>query len=257
MKHYKVVLLFVALYLLPSSLGGGICLADQIFVGQDAETSFEGRIVEESDDSFLIRVPKSEIRRVEQGDGPMQSRSFDIYIEERGDNLIIILPKDRIRGSIRPAVVGAAEGDVGQRMLRLEQEFEDFREGRENIDMTIASEVQKASTGRVLGRVLWNGEPLPDCEVKLSKEPEFSLANLQPFSSKGDAASVTAEFLAKTDANGRYIFKALPPGSYRVSWRPSGSVDFIRRLSSWSDIGLLPGELVEYKDIEANVRTID
>ncbi len=256
MKHHKVVPLFVTLCLLFSSLGVGVCLADQIYVRQDTGGSFEGRIVEESDDSFLIRVPKSEISRVERGDGPIQSRSFDIYIEERGDNLIIVLPKDRIRGSIRPALVGA-EGDMGQRMLRIEQEFEDFREGRENIDMTIASEIQKASTGRVLGRVLWNGESLPDCEIKLSKEPEFSLVNLQPFSSKGDEASGAAEFLAKTDTNGRYIFKGLPPGSYRVSWRPSGSVDFIRRLSSWSDIDLLPGELVEYKDIEANVRTID
>lgn len=228
MKFRKAIQPFAALCLLFSSLGGGLCLADQIYVRQNAEGVLEGKVIEESEGSFLIRVPKTQILRIKRADGPAQSISSDVYIER----------------------------SLEQKLLRLEKEFEEFKGGRAYDQKTIAAEVREASSGKVRGRVVWSGNPLADCDVRLSKLPEFSMASFRPFS--GDASvSEKSKFVVRTDNHGRYFFKGLPPGSYRIAWRPAGHTDFVRRFKSGPDIELLAGDVVEYKDIQANVATIN
>lgn len=228
MKFRKAIQPFAALCLIFSSLGGGLCLADQIYVRQNAEGVIEGKVIEESEGSFLIRVPKTQILRIERADGPAQSISSDAYIER----------------------------SLEQKLLRLEKEFEEFKSGRVYDGETIAAEVRAASSGKVRGKVMWNGNPLANCDVRLSKLPEFSVVGFRPFS--GDASvSGKSEFVAQTDNHGRYFFSGLPPGSYRIAWRPAGHSDFVRSFKSGADIELSAGDVVEYKDIEANVATIN
>ncbi len=228
MKFRKAMLQFPALCLLFSALGGDLCLADQIYIRQNSEGVLEGRVVEESEGSFLIRVPKTQILRIERAEASAQTFSSDVYIDR----------------------------SLEQKLLRLEKEFEEFKSDREHTEKTIASEVRDASTGKVRGRVVWNGGPLANCEIRLSRLPELSMAGFNPFSNAGTAPEKT-EFLTRTDNQGRYFFKRLPPGSYRVAWRPAGHADFVRRLSSWPDVELSAGAVVEYKDIQANVATIN
>ncbi len=228
MKFRKVIQSFAALCILFSSLGGGLCLADQIYVRQNAEGVLEGKVIEESEGSFLIRVPKTQILRIEKAGGLAQSVSSDVYIER----------------------------SMEQKLLRLEKEFEEFKSGRVYDQKTIAAEVREASSGKVRGKVAWSGNPLADCDVRLSKLPDFSMAGFRPFS--GDASvSGKSEFVARTDNHGRYFFNGLPPGSYRIAWRPVGHTEFVRRFKSGPDIKLSAGDVVEYKDIEANVGTIN
>jgi hypothetical protein len=224
MTSRKTILSFAAICLFFSALGGDLCLADQIYVRQNVEGVFEGRVLEESEDSFLIRVPKTQILRVERADAPIQSSSSDVHME--------------------------------QKLLRLEKEFEEFKSGRRYDQKTIASEVLAASTGKIRGKVLAGGNPLANCDVRLSRLPDFSVAAFRS-SSSDKSTSEKNEFVARTDSQGRYFFKELPPGSYRIAWRPAGHVNFVRRLKSEPDVELSAGEVVEYKDIEVNVATIN
>jgi len=61
-------------------------------------------------------------------------------------------------------------------------------------------------TANAYGRVVWNGQPVAETEVKLICQDDSS----------SDSSCAVEEFSATTDAQGIYAFEDIPPGTYIV-----------------------------------------
>lgn len=108
----------------------------------------------------------------------------------------------------------------------------------------------KESTGIVEGKILKKGKPLPDCKVQivaLSQERVFFSSSIKRGSS----------FETFTDENGRYILEDVPPGHYKIFWKPSYETSWIRRLNMEPDVVVNAGKTAYPKDIDVHGRVLN
>ncbi len=106
------------------------------------------------------------------------------------------------------------------------------------------------NTGNIEGRILRKGEPLPDCEVQivaLSQERILLMKSVK----KGD------QFKEKTDENGEYFFKAVPPGQYKLYWKPSYATSWIRKFKMIPDVKVVARRTTIAKDLEIGKRVMN
>ena len=112
-----------------------------------------------------------------------------------------------------------------------------------------APEALVAIAGTVEGRVLWNGDPLPECRVRLVRVDE----NVG-YVAGADAAGSVVDTV--TDARGTYRFDDIPAGSYKLKWVNPGGERWIRFLATEPDLAVIAGETTSFRDIEASRRAV-
>ncbi|MFQ5965279.1 MAG: hypothetical protein ACE5KZ_13470 [Candidatus Scalinduaceae bacterium] len=123
--------------------------------------------------------------------------------------------------------------------LRLE--FEEKQQMEEEIYET-------ENFGKVKGRMLFKGKPLPGCRVKIVKLEKWGFLG---------KIKESLKFETITDENGRCHFEKIPPGGYKLYWKPPAESSWIRRLRMEPDIYVEAGETYYLPDRETHVRTLN
>jgi hypothetical protein len=104
--------------------------------------------------------------------------------------------------------------------------------------------------GRVEGKILKGGKPLPNCQVKLLMLEKYGLI-IKGYRSIAEAM----EFETTTDEEGVYRFVNMAPGLYKLYWKPPSESMWVRRFKMEPDVIIESGKLTNPKDIEILKRT--
>lgn len=112
--------------------------------------------------------------------------------------------------------------------------------------------IQDPNLGRIEGRILHSGKPLPDCQVKLQMLEKGGLLV------KGYRPVEGAlEFETQTDKDGVYQFMNVSSGQYKLYWKPPSETTWVRRFKMEPDVIVNSGKLTNPKDIETLKRTLN
>lgn len=112
--------------------------------------------------------------------------------------------------------------------------------------------VQDPNLGRVEGRILHSGKPLPDCQVKLQ------MLEKGGFLAKGyHPVEGALEIETQTDKDGAYCFMNISSGQYKLYWKPPSETAWVRRFKMEPDVIVNSGKLTKPKDIETLKRTLN
>lgn len=111
---------------------------------------------------------------------------------------------------------------------------------------------QDPNLGRVEGRILHSGKPLPNCQVKLQMLEKGGLL------AKGYRPLEGAlEIEVTTNNEGVYQFMNVAPGLYKMYWKPPSETAWVRRFKMEPDVVVNSGRLTKPKDIETLKRTLN
>jgi hypothetical protein len=112
--------------------------------------------------------------------------------------------------------------------------------------------VQDATLGRVEGKILQSGKPLPDCEVKLQvlEKGGILAKGYRPVEGAVDLET-------STNNDGIYYFDGVSPGLYKLYWKPHSETTWIRRFKMEPDVIVESGKTAKPKDIETLKRTLN
>lgn len=207
---------------------------------KESEEGNEVEILEEKRDSFIIRVPKSEIKKIRR------KRPSDVKLwkekrilwEDTEDYVVMYLPKERI---VLPEGYEGDEYDSAKILIE-EGLSSAATEGR-------PSGMFSGAKGRVTGQVVKYGEGISGVKLKIvnvSYQENLVSRLFGPEASKPEDLVLETE----TDEFGRFEFKTVPIGEYDIYWRLPGSNAWYRQLSEKPSITVRPGEIIEYPDIK-------
>ena len=236
-KIYFIFLGMMVFCLLPYLAFCDILRLKEIPEGEDGN---EVEILEEREDSFIIKVSKGEIEAIKR------KRPTDVELwrekrilwEDTGDYITLYLPKEKI---VLP------EGYTGEEYnsaKALQQELKYTADEGRTKEATFWK-----GTGRIIGRILNQGEAVDRAKVKIvNVSPQMN--TLSRLLGPGDIKPQDLVFETVTDELGRYEFRNIPLGEYDIYWLVPGADSWYRRLSEKPDIAVRPGETVEYRDIE-------
>ncbi len=103
--------------------------------------------------------------------------------------------------------------------------------------------------GTVYGRLLHKGGPLVNCQVTIIPMRK----GFTGYAPKGARKLPPVT----TDIHGVYRFDNVPPGTYKLSWLPQGTNQWIRRIAMRPDLTVRTQETTQVKDIPVALRTIN
>ncbi len=103
--------------------------------------------------------------------------------------------------------------------------------------------------GTVYGRLLHKGGPLANCQVTITPMRKGFTGYVAE--GAGKLPPVT------TDNHGVYRFDNVPSGTYKLSWLPQGTNQWIRRIAMRPDLTVRTQETTQVKDIPVALRTIN
>lgn len=223
----KTVVLLLAYCMI--IVGTAVSYADKLKLKERAGGN-EVEIIEETTNDFTVRVPKDEIESIQRKEATEIEiwKQKRILWEDRGDYLVLSIPKERVSTKEQTETLESALDAAGVS----KRKASDSSEG----------------TSRIVGRVIKGGKPLSSCIVKIVmiQESSWGLGNLL-----GNKKKKTEEnlFTTITDETGKYEFHNIPRGYYDIYWKVSSKSNWIRQLSDKPNIFMESGQTVEYPDI--------
>lgn len=258
-----------------------VARADLIYLN-NLTTGISGQVTEISDTSITVRFPRKAVEFLIFSPDPRRNNDLvqlrEPSVELKGkvvgftnDQVTIRLPREVIREvriGLAPPVQAQGpqvEKPRVQETSPLEDKVKELdtklsnlgRNMREQMRLEVEKEIKEQQAGEVEGKVLWMGKPLSGAQVKLVRLNHLGLADSFKRlvgSKPKDSALVIEEV---TDGNGWYKFSNVPVGEYDIYWKARPGAFWIRRLDSEADITVQPKNKVTYKDIEANVPTVN
>lgn len=126
-----------------------------------------------------------------------------------------------------------------------EEIFEALKEDKAATHPQAAVDGQTA-LGDATGQILRRGQPLPGCYVKM----------VHLTVSKFKTAKWGQEFQTITDSEGRFHFKEVPVGAYKLKWQLPGDTGWILRLRDRPDVVVLSGQPSTIPAIETSRGTV-
>jgi len=153
---------------------------------------------------------------------------------------------DELREQIKEDLLSEFEKKQEKEDMAIEEMKEELRLEFEEKEEEKEKRMVESSFGDVKGRMLFKGRPLQGCQVKIVMLDKWGLMG-------GVKEGVRFETI--TDENGRYHFERIPPGGYKVYWKPSAETSWIRKMKMEPDFYVEVGETCYTPDRETNVRT--
>ncbi len=213
---------------LPSEVGSGRVVVDRrptaVPGGQVLQAGFVGSSPAASWQR-PVRLPPTLARPTSaepyQGIGPAPGQFADGTWREDGRYVIINLNGQQVR-LVREPQTPSAQGGPRQ---------------------------AERTGGTVYGRLSNRGRPLASCQVII-----------RPMTKKFTGYSFNRDvrpIRTTTDAQGVYRFENVPPGSYKLSWLPQGTNQWIRRIAMRPDLAVRVRETTRVKDVSVALRTIN
>lgn len=112
--------------------------------------------------------------------------------------------------------------------------------------------IQDLDLGWVQGKITCNEIPLPDCQVKLQILEKGGLLTKGYHPIEGAVA-----FETNTDKDGMYHLMNVPPGLYKLYWKPAGEATWVRRFKMEPDVIVEAGKATNPKTVETTKRTLN
>ncbi|MFV1965533.1 MAG: carboxypeptidase-like regulatory domain-containing protein [Pirellulaceae bacterium] len=106
-----------------------------------------------------------------------------------------------------------------------------------------------SDAGDVDGRLSHRGQPLVDCDVELV--PLRKAWSGYAIHRSGKRLHTT------TNDRGAYHLADVPPGAYKLKWRPAGQQAWIRRAEIRPDVRVVANETSHVKEIRLSLRTLN
>ncbi|MBI5307946.1 MAG: hypothetical protein HZB37_06370 [Planctomycetes bacterium] len=144
---------------------------------------------------------------------------------------------------------GANEAD--RNMVKGSMDAKDITKPAEYLKGTDPT-IQDLDLGWVQGKVTCNGIPLPDCQIKLQILEKGGLLTKGYHPIEGAVA-----FETNTDKDGMYHVMNVPPGLYKLYWKPAGETSWVRRFKMEPDIIVEAGKATNPKTVETTKRTLN
>lgn len=142
------------------------------------------------------------------------------------------------------------EKPIGNESVMEEEELlEEVDEGNLEQEKPL---IQDRNLGAVEGKIFHSGEPLADCQVSLQRLEKGGLL------SKGyRPVEGATEYVTITNKDGIYRFANVPPGLYKLYWRPHSEETWVRRFKMEPDVVVEASKLTNPKVIETLKRTLN
>lgn len=112
--------------------------------------------------------------------------------------------------------------------------------------------VRNEKVGRIEGKVLHGGKPLKDCQIKLQMLEKGGMLMKVYHPIEG-----AEELETTTDVDGVYRFTNVPPGFYKLYWKPFTEASWVRRFKIEPDVIVELGKVTNPKEIETLKRTLN
>lgn len=112
--------------------------------------------------------------------------------------------------------------------------------------------IQDLDLGWVQGKITCNEIPLPDCQIKLQILEKGGLLTKGYHPIEGAVA-----FETNTDKDGMYHIMNVPPGLYKLYWKPAGEASWVRRFKMEPDVIVEAGKATNSKTVETTKRTLN
>lgn len=203
--------------------------------GINNKRNIQCKVEEFTDQTLLLRIPKDEIASV--------NVSFN---------------NDSRQNKRRPAAEAAEDTSASafqasqsleklkdQIKMELREEIKDEQEAEEEL-------VRQQTLGTVEGKIVERSKPLPGCKVKivLLSGKGSSLTGYRPDENVPPLETVT-------DREGRYTFRNVPAGQYKLYWMPPREDSWVRRIQMEPDVLVVEGEMARPKDVNAGIQTVN
>ncbi|MEK6622284.1 MAG: hypothetical protein AABZ13_07365, partial [Planctomycetota bacterium] len=112
--------------------------------------------------------------------------------------------------------------------------------------------IQDLDLGWVQGKITCNEVPLQDCQIKLQILEKGGLLTKGYHPIEGAVA-----FETNTDKDGMYHIMNVPPGLYKLYWKPAGEASWVRRFKMEPDVIVEAGKATNSKTVETTKRTLN
>ncbi len=203
--------------------------------------------------SITLQIPREKVSAIqiafpgtEQDTDSNQRGSSD---ERRKESVPPPVDTERLKEQIKEELRLEFERKQGKGDIAIEEkikeelrlEFEDKKQMDEEL-------FEVENYGKVTGRMLAKGKPLPGCQVKIMMLEKWGI-----FGKPKEGL----RFETITDENGRYLFEKVPPGGYKIYWKPPGETSWIRSIKMEPEIFVEAGETYHFRDRETNIRTVN
>ncbi|MDR4506010.1 MAG: carboxypeptidase-like regulatory domain-containing protein [Candidatus Scalindua sp.] len=153
---------------------------------------------------------------------------------------------DRLREQIKEELISELEKKEVREDVAIEEMKEELRIEFEEREQKKEKLIEESSFGDVKGRMLFKGRPLSGCQVKIMMLEKWGILG---------GVKEGIEFETITGEDGRYHFAKIPPGGYKLYWKPPGEISWIRKMKMEPDFYVEVGETSYTPDRETNVRT--
>ncbi|MBC8551867.1 MAG: carboxypeptidase regulatory-like domain-containing protein [Candidatus Brocadiales bacterium] len=229
---------------------------DTVFIGVDGKKKIIickiGKITK-NPGSITLRIPREKVTALqidfpdsEQDMYSERQDDFSLHREESGNTPV---DTEKLKEQIKDELMYALERKQEKDESEIEEKI------KENLTLEFEKKQQiKEDTfeaknyGRVSGRMLNKGKTLPGCQVKITLLEKWGL-----FGSPREGI----RFETVTDENGHYAFDKIPPGGYKLYWKPPHESSWIRSVKMEPDFFVETGEISHVFDRETNIRTIN
>jgi len=178
------------------------------------------KVLEETSEYVLVRIPSALVKRIEPAPA------------------IHLGSAEPLRPSTDAML--AIDDPGASRLLQTEI--------RERLNEELDAQRRRES-GSAVGRILWNGEPLSGCRVRVNLLEQGGVL--------GGVRRTDTGLETLTDEAGFYRFENLEPGQYKLSWVPSGGHHWVRRLRLDPDFEVEVGETTELEPLEVHAGTLN
>ncbi len=189
--------------------------------------------------SITLQIPRERVAAIQiafpgteqdtasdQGDANVRSAQPSVDVERLKERII-----DELSLKFEKRQEAQLETQQDDDIAIEERIKEELRAEFEDKERTYEAE----NYGRVAGRMLFKGKPLPGSQVKIIMLEKWGIFGIPK---KG------LEFEAITDENGRYLFDKVSPGGYKIYWKKPGESSWIRRMQMGPHIYLEAGGLL-------------
>ena len=229
---------------------------DTVFIRvDDQEKSIICKIgkITKSPASITLRIPREKVTALQID---FTDSELDMYSERRDDfglhreeSRSAPVDTKKLKDQIKEELMYAFEGKQEKNEFEIEEKIKENLTLEFEKKQQIKEEIFEAENyGKVSGRMLNKGKTLPGCQVKITLLEKWGF-----FSSPREGA----HFETVTDKNGHYSFDKIPPGGYKLYWKPPHESSWIRSVKMEPDFFVETGEISSVFDRETNIKTIN
>ncbi|MFQ5687596.1 MAG: carboxypeptidase-like regulatory domain-containing protein [Candidatus Scalindua sp.] len=203
--------------------------------------------------SITLQIPREKVAAIQiafpGSENDTGSNQRDTLAERRRESVPPPVDTERLKEQIKKELRLEFEEKQAKKQekddVAIEEKIkEELRVEFENKEKVSAAE----NYGRVAGRMLAKGKALPGCKVKIIMLEQWGMFG---------KTKEGLRFETITDENGRYLFEKVPPGGYKLYWKPPGETSWVRSINMKPEIFVEAGETYHFRDRETNIKTVN